>query len=110
MRSLRYRRQRNRQRVGQGPGRGKEQSIWIQASGGLSEADIQKMVKKAEVHAEEDKRRKALVEARNQADAAIDSTENADAVSLDAAMQGIKDLSSLGGKAAPGPQSRQQDC
>ena len=76
----------------------------------MSEADIQKMVKKAEVHAEEDKRRKALVEARNQADAAIDSAENADAVSLDAAMQGIKDLSSLGGKAAPGRQSRQQDC
>src|SRR5437016_7013549 len=44
---------------------GKEQSIKIQASGGLSEADIQKMVKEAEAHAEEDKRRKELVEARN---------------------------------------------
>jgi molecular chaperone DnaK len=56
---------------------GKEQSIRIQASGGLSEADIQKMVKEAEAHAEEDKRRKELVEARNQADAAIYSTEKA---------------------------------
>jgi molecular chaperone DnaK len=43
----------------------------------LSEADIQKMVKEAEAHAEEDKRRKELVEARNQADAAIYSTEKA---------------------------------
>ena len=48
------------------------------------------MVKKAEAHAEEDKRRKALVEARNQADAAIYSAENADAVALEAAMQGIQ--------------------
>src|SRR5258705_2648268 len=50
---------------------GKEQQIRIQASGGLSEADIQKMVREAEAHAEEDKRRKELVEARNLADAAI---------------------------------------
>ena len=56
---------------------GKEQSIRIQASGGLSEADIQKMVKEAEVHADEDKRRKELVEARNHADAVIYSTEKA---------------------------------
>jgi molecular chaperone DnaK len=56
---------------------GKEQSIKIQASGGLSEADIQKMVKEAEAHAEEDKRRKELVEARNQADAAIYRAEKA---------------------------------
>ena len=56
---------------------GKEQSIRIQASGGLSEADIQKMVREAEAHAEEDKRRKELVEARNQADAAIYSAEKA---------------------------------
>jgi molecular chaperone DnaK len=56
---------------------GKEQSIRVQASGGLSEADIQKMVKEAEDHAEEDKRRKELVEARNQADAAIYSAEKA---------------------------------
>src|ERR1700720_213478 len=56
---------------------GKEQSIRIQASGGLTEADIQKMVKEAEAHAEEDKRRKELVEARNLADAAIYTAEKA---------------------------------
>src|ERR1700720_4609091 len=58
-------------------GTGKEQQIRIQASGGLSEADIQKMVKEAEAHAEEDKRRKELVEARNLADAAIYTAEKA---------------------------------
>jgi molecular chaperone DnaK len=50
---------------------GREQAIRIQASGGLSEADIQRMVREAEAHAEEDKRRKELVEARNQADAVV---------------------------------------
>ncbi len=54
---------------------GKEQTIRIQASGGLTEADIQRMVKEAEAHAEEDKRRKELVEARNQADATIYGAE-----------------------------------
>src|ERR1700709_2755050 len=58
-------------------GTGKEQQIRIQASGGLSEAEIERMVTEAEIHAEEDKRRKELVEARNQADAAIYSTEKA---------------------------------
>jgi molecular chaperone DnaK len=56
---------------------GKEQTIRIQASGGLTEADIQRMVREAEAHAEEDKRRKELVEARNQADASIYSVEKA---------------------------------
>jgi molecular chaperone DnaK len=56
---------------------GKEQTIRIQASGGLTEADIQRMIKEAEVHAEEDKRRKELVEARNQADAIVYTTEKA---------------------------------
>jgi molecular chaperone DnaK len=54
---------------------GKEQTIRIQASGGLTEADIQRMVKEAEAHAEEDKRRKELVEARNQGDATIYGVE-----------------------------------
>jgi molecular chaperone DnaK len=54
---------------------GKEQSIRIQASGGLSEADIERMVKEAESHAEEDKKRRALIEARNQGEALIHSTE-----------------------------------
>jgi len=55
----------------------KEHQIRIQASGGLSDADIEKMVKDAESHAAEDKKRKALVEARNQADALVHSTEKA---------------------------------
>src|SRR3569833_1231091 len=55
----------------------KEQQIRIQASGGLSDADIQKMVKDAEEHAAEDKKRKEAVEARNQADGLIHSTEKA---------------------------------
>jgi molecular chaperone DnaK len=54
---------------------GKEQTIRIQASGGLTEAEIQRMVREAEAHAAEDKRRKELVEARNQADATIYSVE-----------------------------------
>jgi molecular chaperone DnaK len=56
---------------------GKEQTIRIQASGGLTEADIQRMVREAEAHAEEDRRRKELVEARNQADAIAYSEERA---------------------------------
>jgi molecular chaperone DnaK len=56
---------------------GKEQQIRIQASGGLSEADIQKMVKDAEAHAEEDKKRKAAVEAKNHAEALVHATEKA---------------------------------
>ena len=56
-------------------GTGKEQQIRIQASGGLSEADIQKMVKDAEAHAEEDKKRKVQVEAKNHAEALVHSTE-----------------------------------
>jgi molecular chaperone DnaK len=58
-------------------GTGKEQQIRIQASGGLSEADIQKMVKDAEAHADEDKKRKAGVEAKNHAEALVHSTEKA---------------------------------
>src|ERR671916_832502 len=55
----------------------KEQQIRIQASGGLSEADIQRMVKDAEEHAAEDKKRRELVEARNQGEALIHATEKA---------------------------------
>jgi molecular chaperone DnaK len=58
-------------------GTGKEQQIRIQASGGLSESDIEKMVKDAESHAEEDKKRKAAVEAKNHAEALLHSTEKA---------------------------------
>ncbi len=56
-------------------GTGKEQSIRITASSGLSEEEIEKMKKDAELHAEEDKKRKELVEARNQADNLIYATE-----------------------------------
>ncbi len=54
---------------------GKEQSIRIQASGGLGEEEIEKMVKDAESHAEEDKKRREVIDAKNQAEALIHSTE-----------------------------------
>ncbi len=56
-------------------GTGKEQSIRITASSGLSEEEIERMKKDAELHAEEDKKRKQLVETKNQADALIHATE-----------------------------------
>ncbi|MBM3627369.1 MAG: molecular chaperone DnaK [Alphaproteobacteria bacterium] len=56
-------------------GTGKEQQIKIQASGGLSDADIDKMVKDAEANAAADKRKRELVEARNRADASIHDIE-----------------------------------
>jgi molecular chaperone DnaK len=55
----------------------KEQSIRIQANGGLSDADIDEMVREAEANRAEDEKRKAVVEARNQAEALIHSTEKA---------------------------------
>jgi len=56
-------------------GTGKEQKITIQASGGLSDEDIERMVKDAEENAESDKEKKELIEARNQAESLIHSTE-----------------------------------
>ncbi|MGP8154144.1 MAG: molecular chaperone DnaK [Smithella sp.] len=56
-------------------GTGKEQSIKITASSGLSEAEIEKLVRDAEAHAEEDKRRKELIETRNHADSLVYSVE-----------------------------------
>jgi molecular chaperone DnaK len=56
-------------------GTGKEQNITIQASGGLSDEDIEKMVQDAEANAEADKERREMVEARNQAESLIHSTE-----------------------------------
>jgi molecular chaperone DnaK len=56
-------------------GTGKEQQIRIQASGGLADADIDKMVKEAEQFAEEDKKRRAAAEAKNNADSLIHATE-----------------------------------
>ena len=79
---------------------GKEQQIRIQASGGLSEGDIERMVDEAEQHAEEDKKRRELVEARNHADALVHTTgknleEFGDKVSEDekqAIENAVKDL------------------
>lgn len=56
-------------------GTGKEQNIQIQASGGLSEADIERMVRDAETHATEDKKRRETIEAKNAGDALIHETE-----------------------------------
>ncbi|HOP48370.1 MAG TPA: molecular chaperone DnaK [Desulfobacteraceae bacterium] len=56
-------------------GTGKEQSIEITASSGLSEEEINKLVKDAEIHAEEDRKKKELVDAKNMADSLIYSTE-----------------------------------
>jgi len=55
----------------------KEQAIRIQANGGLSDADIDQMVKDAEAHKGEDEKRKAVIEARNRADGLVHSTEKA---------------------------------
>ena len=72
-------------------GTGKEQQIRIQASGGLSEADIQRMVKEAEEHASDDKQKRELAEARNQGEALIHQTE--------------KTIKDLGDKAPAGEKS-----
>jgi molecular chaperone DnaK len=89
---------------------GKEQQIRIQASGGLSDADINKMVKDAEAHADEDKKKRDLVEARNHAEALIHTTERtlaeggekipaADRAAVEAAIQ---DLKTVTGSEEPG--------
>ncbi|MBQ9090511.1 MAG: molecular chaperone DnaK [Alphaproteobacteria bacterium] len=82
---------------------GKEQNIRIQASGGLKDEDIEKMVKEAEQHAEEDKKLKEAIEARNHADALIHETEkqlkeNGDKIgagekeTIEKAVQELKDV------------------
>jgi molecular chaperone DnaK len=53
----------------------KEQQIRIQASGGLSESEIEKMVKDAELYAEDDKKRRALIEAKNHGESLVHATE-----------------------------------
>ena len=70
---------------------GKEQSITIQSSGGLSEQQIQNMVNDAEVYATADKERKAAIDARNEADAVIYSTEKAVSEYKDQVPQNITD-------------------
>ena len=80
----------------------KEQSMRIQPSGGLSEADIQKMVKDAEEHASDDKERRELVEAKNAGEATVHNVERqlaengdkisaADKTAIEQAIQGLKD-------------------
>jgi len=56
-------------------GTGKEQQIKIQASGGLSEEEIDKMVKEAEANAEEDKKKREVIDTKNQADTMVHSAE-----------------------------------
>jgi molecular chaperone DnaK len=97
---------------------GKEQAIRIQASGGLSEADIQKMVKDAESHAAEDKKRRELVEARNQGEAMIHATEKsvqehgdkvdaADKSAIETAMEALR--SALASEDVEGIKARTND-
>jgi molecular chaperone DnaK len=82
---------------------GKEQAIRIQASGGLSDADIDKMVKDAEANAEGDKKKRSLVEARNQGESLIHQTErtmkdlgdkvpSAEKTAIDAAIADLKSV------------------
>ena len=75
---------------------GKEQSIQITASSGLSKEEIDRLVKDAEMHADEDKKKKDLVEARNSADALIYSTE--------------KSIKDLGNKVDSGTKSKVEDA
>ena len=80
---------------------GKEQKVTIQASGGLNDNEIEQMVKDAESHASEDKKRRESIEAKNKADALIYSTEKAlseagekvpadDKISIEAALEALK--------------------
>ena len=82
---------------------GKEQKIRIQASGGLSDEDIEKMVQEAETHAEDDKLRRESIEAKNNASALIHSTEKnleehgdkipeTDRTEIESAVQALKDV------------------
>ena len=82
---------------------GKEQKIRIQASGGLSDEDIEKMVQEAETHAEDDKTRRESIEAKNNASALIHSTEKnleehgdkipeTDRTEIESAVQALKDV------------------
>ncbi|MDR3161498.1 MAG: molecular chaperone DnaK [Spirochaetaceae bacterium] len=77
-------------------GTGKEQKIRIESSSGLSESEIDRMVKEAEVHAEEDKREREKAEARNEADTMIYSTE--------------KNLKDLGDKVSPEDKSKAEEA
>ncbi|MCL2185232.1 MAG: molecular chaperone DnaK [Treponema sp.] len=77
-------------------GTGKEQKIRIESSGGLSDSDIDRMVKEAELHAEEDKREREKAEVRNEADSMIYSTE--------------KNIKDLGEKVSPADKSKTEEA
>src|SRR5579863_3881940 len=96
---------------------GKEQQIRIQASGGLSDADIDQMVKDAEAHADEDKKRRELVEAKNQADGLIHTAERSlteagdkvpaeEKTAVEQAVQALRDV--VGGEDVEAIQSKTQ--
>ncbi|HMR50981.1 MAG TPA: molecular chaperone DnaK [Amaricoccus sp.] len=99
-------------------GTNREQKITIQASGGLSDADIEKMVKEAEENAEADKARRELVEARNQAESLIHGTEKSvkehgdkvDATTIEVIEMSIKNLKeAMEGEDAEKIRARSQD-
>jgi molecular chaperone DnaK len=77
-------------------GTGKEQKIRIESSSGLSDSDIERMVKEAEIHAEEDKREKEKAETRNEADNMIYTTE--------------KNIKDLGSKINPADKARAEEA
>jgi molecular chaperone DnaK len=77
-------------------GTGKEQKIRIESSSGLSDSDIDRMVKEAELHAEEDKREREKAEVRNEADTMIYSTE--------------KNIKDLGDKVSPADKSKAEEA
>ncbi len=92
-------------------GTGKEQKIRIESSSGLSDKDIDKMVKEAELHAEEDKRERERIEVRNEADSMIYSTEKSlkeygdkisagDKAKIESAMADLKNVMTNGEPAA----------
>ena len=99
-------------------GTNREQKITIQASGGLSDADIEKMVREAEENAEADKERRELVEAKNEAESRIHSTEKAvadhgdkvDPTTIEAINLSIKTLKeAMEGNSAEKIRARSQD-
>ena len=72
---VRHRRQRHAARVGQGQGTGKESKIRIESSSGMSKDEVEKMKRDAELHADEDKKRRELIDAKNKADSLVYQVE-----------------------------------
>jgi len=96
-------------------GTGRDQSITIQGSGGLSQADIEKMVKQAEQMREEDKKRREGIEVRNQADTTLYETEKAlnehkDKLSGDVVAEIEKDMQELRDAIAQSDAQKMKEC